>query len=84
MTDKPQLKVKVYSQLKIYYEGLADSVSATSKAGPFDILPGHANFFTLLVASEVTIISASQAKTITVAQGIAQVVDNHLKVFVDV
>lgn len=84
MDDTPHLRVKVYSQFQVYYEGAADSVSAASKVGPFDILPGHANFFTLLVEGDITIIHEDKTTRIEVSQGIAQVGDDYLRVFVDV
>lgn len=79
-----QLEVKLYSQFNIYFEGGAESVSAASEAGPFDILPGHANFFTLLLPGEVRIVSEGEDYTYDVNRGVAWVSGNHVKVFVDI
>jgi F0F1-type ATP synthase epsilon subunit len=78
------LQVKVYSQFKVYYEGAAESVSAISQVGSFDILPYHANFFTLLVAGNVVIASGGKSTEVPVSHGVMQVADNVVKVFVDV
>lgn len=79
-----QLEVKLYSQFNIYFEGGAESVSAANEAGPFDILPGHANFFTLLSPGEVRIVSEGEDYTYDVNRGVAWVSGNHVKVFVDI
>ncbi len=79
-----QLEVKLYSPFHVYFDGGAESVSAINEAGPFDILPGHANFFTLLVQGEIRITSAGQEFTYSVSRGIAQVADNKVKIFLDV
>ena len=79
-----QLEVKLYSQFNIYFEGGAESVSGTNEAGAFDILPGHANFFTLLLPGEVKIVSEGETYTYTVSRGIVQVSGNKVQVFVDI
>lgn len=86
MKDKGfgQLEVKLYSPFHVYFDGGAESVSAINETGPFDILPGHANFFTLLAQGEVRIVSAGQKYTYTVNRGIVQVTDNEVKIFLDV
>ena len=42
------MHLKIYSPYKVYFDGEAVSVSAESATGPFDILPKHHNFITLL------------------------------------
>ena len=49
------LKVIARAPFQIYYEGNAQSVSAINDVGDFDILPGHADFFSILVPGEVII-----------------------------
>ena len=79
-----QLEVKLYSQFNTYFEGGAESVSGSNEAGPFDILPGHANFFTLLLPGDVKISSQGETYTYTVSRGIVQVSGNQVQVFVDI
>lgn len=78
------LKVKIYSQFRVYYEGAAETVSAVSRVGEFDILPGHANFFTLLVAGNISITSDKKSVEIMVSQGVMQVADNNVRVFIGI
>lgn len=79
-----QLEVKLYSQFHVYFDGTAETVSAVNEAGPFDILPGHANFFTLLTSGEVTIMSEGEGYKFNVNRGVAQVSNNEVRVFVDI
>ena len=44
----PVMRVKVYSPFKVYYDEESYSISGTNATGPFDILPHHHNFMTLL------------------------------------
>ncbi|HEX67694.1 MAG TPA: hypothetical protein ENG13_01340, partial [bacterium] len=62
---KDLLEVKIFcsSLLKeIPFEGKAEAVSSQNKLGKFDILPGHANFITLIFKS--LIIHTPQKKKI--------------------
>lgn len=79
-----KLEVKLYSQFHIYYDGSAESVSANNKTGRFDILPGHANFFTLLSEGVVKVISSGQSFDFKMTRGVAQVSGNKVKVFIDI
>lgn len=45
---KPIMRVKVYSPFKTYYDEDSYSISGQNATGPFDILPRHHNFMTLL------------------------------------
>jgi F0F1-type ATP synthase epsilon subunit len=42
------LTVRILSPLKTIFEGKAQVVSSQNSDGPFDILPEHANFMTLI------------------------------------
>ena len=51
----PNLNVIARAPFHIYYEGEAQIVSAKNSVGNFDILPGHADFFSMLTACTVHI-----------------------------
>ncbi len=78
------LRVKVHSPFKVYFEGNAESVSAKNDTGPFDILPKHHNFITLLQAGELTVRGTEGEKHIRIARGIMHVRENIVNVFLDV
>lgn len=78
------LKVKVYSPFQVYFEDVADSVSAVNATGPFDILPRHHNFITLLSPCEIIIRMAKKTQKIRIARGIMHVKADRVTVFLDV
>lgn len=45
---KEKLKVIINSPNKLIWDGVATSVSSKNSSGPFDILPEHANFITMI------------------------------------
>ncbi len=50
------LHVRINSPEKLIWEGEADSVTSENSAGPFDILPMHANFITLIKKKPINVI----------------------------
>lgn len=79
----PVLNVVARAPFNVYYEGTATAVSATNKVGPFDILPGHADFFSMLTPGEVTIHTATNPVIFTINNGIITVRDNEVLLFVN-
>lgn len=75
--------VKVYSPFKTYFDGFAKSVSALNVTGPFDILPRHKNFLTLLTPCEL-VIRAAQEQKMKITRGVLLVRRNEVTVFLDV
>lgn len=78
------MHAKVYSPFKTYFDDDAYSVTAENKTGPFDILPRHHNFMTLLGACDITIRSPRGEKKIRISQGIMHVKKDRVIVFLDV
>lgn len=70
---KPIMEIKVYSAFKSYYEDIGYSISAVNHTGPFDILPRHHNFMTLIKPGELKIATSSGDQTIQVGQGLMHV-----------
>jgi F0F1-type ATP synthase epsilon subunit len=59
------LQVKIKSPEKILWEGEALSVSSKNIDGPFDILPMHANFISLVEGAPIRINTRSGLKEFT-------------------
>src|SRR5665213_3202559 len=79
------MEVKVYSPFRDYYDGLAFSVSAENTTGPFDILPQHHNFISLLSHCEIVLRSEKQGEQrIRISGGIMHVKADKVIVFLDV
>lgn len=81
---EPTLTIKVLSPTQTYYNGTAVSVSAINRVGPFDILAGHANFFSLLTKCDVVINSGFQTFSFPITKGILKVTNNAATLFVDI
>lgn len=76
------LTVSARAPFHVYYEGDADIVSAENSVGRFDILPGHADFFSVLVPCEVVIQKASgDPISFEIRSGIMTVRDNQVMLF---
>jgi len=79
------LHVKVHSPFKTYFEDDVNSISAENGTGPFDILPKHHNFMTLLNPCELVIRKVDGHEIrIRIARGVMHVKDNRAVVFLDV
>lgn len=77
--------VKVYAPFRVYYEDYADSVSALNDTGPFDILPQHHKFLTLLNPCDVIVRKKGKEDSkIKINRGIMFVQENKVMVFLDV
>ncbi len=81
----PTMRVKVYSPFRSYYDDQAFSISAENATGPFDVLPRHHSFISLLSACELVIRSVSYGdRRIRISGGIMHVKADHVIVFLDV
>lgn len=78
------IHIKVYSPFKTYFDEEAQSISAVNGTGPFDVLPKHHNFITLLNPCELIIARDSGPLRIRIARGIMHVKANNVIVFLDV
>lgn len=79
-----RLQIKVYSPFKVYFNRDAKSISAENETGPFDILPKHHNFLTLLKACELVIRTDESKQQIRISRGIMHVRKDKVTVFLDV
>lgn len=81
---KPAVELTVYSPFKVYFKGLAFSISGVNDTGPFDILPGHHNFMTLLNMCQLDIDAPKGQESLQISRGIMHVKANKIIVFLDV
>ena len=79
--DPKVLNVIARAPFQIYYEGPAKSVSATNKVGDFDVLPGHADFFSVLEPGEVIIETEGEPVSFSLSNGIIAVRDDEVMLF---
>jgi F0F1-type ATP synthase epsilon subunit len=81
---KPMIHVKVYSPYQNYFDDNAYSISGLNNTGPFDILPQHHNFITLLNPSVLEVHVPDAVKRIRISRGVMHVKANQVVVFLDV
>ncbi len=80
----PIMHIKVYSPFKVYFDEVGESISAVNATGPFDILPRHHNFMTLLSPCELIIRSPRRDETIRISGGLMHVKADRVTVFLDI
>lgn len=82
--DEKLMHVKVYSPFKVYFDDMAQSISAVNDTGPFDILPKHHNFMTLLDPCDISIRTSDEERKIRINRAVMHVKVNQVIVFLDV
>lgn len=81
---REKVHIKVYSPFKTYFDEEAYSISAENDTGPFDILPKHHNFITLLNPCELVIERDGGPMGIQISKGVMHVKADKIVVFLDV
>ena len=81
--NEPQLKVIARAPFRVYYEGPAYLISAANKVGKFDVLPGHADFFSVLVPGDVVIETEAGTVQFPITNGIVAVRNDEALLFVN-
>ncbi len=87
LEDNGQLsmRVKIYSPFREYYDDQAFSVSAENATGPFDVLPKHHSFISLLLPCELVIRTVNKGEQrIRISGGLMHVKADRAIVFLDV
>ncbi len=82
--EKNLLEVKIFCSPVIEeapFEGQAEAVSSQNKLGKFDILPGHANFITLIFKNLVIHTPDKKKITYQFERGVLETSENKVKVF---
>jgi F0F1-type ATP synthase epsilon subunit len=79
-----RFKVKIFSPYQVYYQGEAVSISAANRTGPFDILAGHINFFSLLIGGTIVVNTGFQRLEFQLGRGILRVNHDDVTLFADV
>ncbi|HVX57687.1 MAG TPA: hypothetical protein VHA37_08210 [Candidatus Saccharimonadales bacterium] len=83
--NQPKMRVKVHSPFRDYYDGMAFSISGENATGPFDILPKHHSFISLLMPGDLVIRTVSKGdQRIRISSGIMHVKADEIIVFLDV
>ena len=81
--SEPQLQIIARAPFRVYYEGPAYLLSATNKVGKFDVLPGHADFFSVLVPGDIVIETEAGTVQFPITNGIVAVRNDEAMLFVN-
>ena len=83
--EKPTMHIKIYSPFKTYFDEDGYSITGANATGPFDILPHHHNFMSLLTASELIVrpVRGGQQK-LRISGGLMHVKADQVIVFLDI
>lgn len=83
MADK-LLAVRIVSPKEDVFSGEALSVSSVNSVGPFDILPEHAKFVTLIEKQKVVVVLPDRSKKeYNFDLAIVHVLDNQVNVYIN-
>lgn len=82
---KPAMRIKIYSPFKTYFDEDGYSLSGINATGPFDILPHHHNFMSLLIPGELTVrpIRGGEQR-LRISGGLMHVKSDRVIVFLDI
>ena len=78
------LQVTARSPFHVFYEGPADVLSAENMVGQFDVLPGHADFFSILEPGDVIVTHNEKPIRFAITNGILTVRNNEVYLFADI
>jgi hypothetical protein len=82
---KAGMRVKIHSPFHEYFDAPAQSVSAENATGPFDILPHHHNFISLLTPCDVVVRRTDQDdRRFRISGGMMHVKADQVVIFLDV
>lgn len=84
LNGQPIMHLKVHSPFRVYFDKDAYSISAINATGPFDILPRHHNFMTILTPCDLVIHAPDNNLKIKISRGVMHVKADKVIVFLDV
>ena len=84
ITKTEKLLVTVRDRNMLMFQGQVEAVSSFNDMGPFDILPRHANFISLIKEAVILYVSEKEEKRIEITSGIIKVKENNVEVYLGI
>ena len=78
------LFVQILSAKGVLWEGEAQAVSSINSQGPFDLLPDHAHFISLVRKKPVVILMKDGEKSLKFDTAVIRLFDNTVTIYVDI
>lgn len=79
-----KLFISISSPDKILWEGEADSFTSENSQGVFDVLPGHANFITIIEQKPITVHRVDGSKEFAFSSAIVYVRANNITIYANI
>lgn len=79
-----KLLIVIRDRNKLLFQGEIKAVSSFNDKGPFDILPQHANFISIIKKHLVIHLRTKEKKRIELESGILKVRDNNVEVYLGI
>ena len=84
LSKNQKLLAVVRDRNNLLFQGQVEAVSSLNDKGPFDVLPQHANFITLIQKFVTLHLSGKQEKKIELESGVLKVRDNNVEVYLGI
>ncbi len=81
--SKDALRVVVLSPKGVVWEGKALSVASANSQGPFDLLPQHAHFISLIQNEKINVLTENGIKAFQYKNAVIRVIDDTVTIFSD-
>lgn len=82
--SEPTMHVRISSPFKVFFDDQAFSMSGVNATGPFDILPHHHNFISLLTKGELAVRTNTGTTQVQISGGLMHVKEDNVIVFLNV
>jgi F0F1-type ATP synthase epsilon subunit len=84
MKIKESLQVEVRSRQGLIYEGELEAVTSYNTVGPFDVLPRHSNFISMINKKLILRQHDGRTDEITLDNGVMMVEENKVYIFLGI
>ena len=78
------LEVVIRDRNGLIFGGKAEAVSSVNDKGPFDILPLHANFISLIKREAALHFKGAVNKSVSLESGVMKVKDNKVEIYIGI
>jgi F0F1-type ATP synthase epsilon subunit len=79
-----ELRVQIFTPKGVVWEGKARAVSSVNSQGPFDLLPEHAHFISLIEHQPITVLMGNGARTFTYKTAVIRLLDDNVTIYADI
>jgi F-type H+-transporting ATPase subunit epsilon len=78
------LSVQILSPRGVVWQGKAQAISSENSQGPFDLLPEHAHFISMINNKPIVVVTNNGEEKFTFETAVIRLIDNKVNIFVDI